>query len=48
MTPSGKVTAEYLVPTHNNSQPYGITTGPDHNVWFTEQNASKIGRVNLV
>jgi streptogramin lyase len=26
-------------------QPAGITTGPDANVWFTEENGDKIGRI---
>ena len=34
ITPSGTVT-EFPVPTANGS-PYGITTGPDGNLWFTE------------
>jgi streptogramin lyase len=28
-----------------NSEPFGITSGPDGNVWFTEENSSKIGRI---
>ena len=28
------------------SQPFGITTGPDGNVWFTENHASQIGRTS--
>jgi streptogramin lyase len=28
-----------------NSQPACITTGPDGNLWFTERNASQIGRI---
>jgi RHS repeat-associated protein len=35
---------EYAVPT-TNSQPYGITLGPDNNIWFTEQFGVKIGKV---
>jgi streptogramin lyase len=27
------------------SQPYGIVTGPDGNVWFTEASASNIGKI---
>ena len=27
-----------------NSAPWGITSGPDGNIWFTEARASKIGR----
>jgi serine/threonine protein kinase len=29
-----------------NSQPQGITAGPDGNLWFTEFNAVKIGRIS--
>jgi virginiamycin B lyase len=35
---------EFSVPTPA-SGPYGITAGPDGNVWFTEAFASKIGRI---
>ena len=28
-----------------NSNPYGITTGPDGALWFTEENGNKIGRI---
>jgi virginiamycin B lyase len=34
----------YATPTPN-SGPHGIVEGPDGNLWFTEQSASKIGRV---
>ena len=34
---------EFPIPT-THSWPDGITTGPDHNLWFTEYNTSKIGR----
>ena len=27
------------------SQPRGITAGPDGNVWFTEENGNRIGRI---
>ena len=37
-------TTYYPVPT-NNAQVAGITTGPDGNLWFTEYNAGKVGRV---
>src|ERR1700694_5282004 len=30
-----------------NSAPTDITLGPDGNLWFTEEFASKIGRINL-
>ena len=36
--------AEFPIPTAN-SYPYGITAGPDGNIWFSEFNASKIGRI---
>src|SRR5258706_11292943 len=35
---------EFPVPT-SSSQPAGITAGPDGNLWFTESNANKIGRI---
>jgi streptogramin lyase len=35
---------EFPVPTPG-SQPRGIATGPDGNLWFTEQIAGKIGRI---
>jgi YD repeat-containing protein len=35
---------EYTVPT-SNSQPLNITSGPDSNLWFTENNTNKIGKV---
>ncbi|HVS45179.1 MAG TPA: hypothetical protein VMS32_00755, partial [Verrucomicrobiae bacterium] len=37
--------AEYTIPTGNSSGPYGITTGPDGALWFTESLDGKIGRV---
>ena len=30
-----------------NSNPYGITRGPDNALWFTEINSNKIGRITL-
>jgi streptogramin lyase len=36
--------AEFPIPTEN-SQPSGITIGPDGNIWFTEAGANKIGRM---
>jgi len=35
---------EFLIPTAS-SGPEGITAGPDGNLWFTEYNTSKIGRI---
>src|SRR5205809_905306 len=42
---SGQVTiTDYPTPT-GGSAPYGITAGPDGNVWFTEGFGNKIGRI---
>ena len=38
---------EFTIPTAG-SGPVGITTGPDGNLWFTEQLASKIGRITPI
>ncbi|MHB8647514.1 MAG: virginiamycin B lyase family protein [Thermomicrobiales bacterium] len=38
---------EFTIPTAN-SLPHNITLGPDGNLWFTEQNADRIGRITLV
>ena len=38
---SGTIT-EFPVPT-SDSSPYGITAGPDGNLWFTEAGGNKIG-----
>lgn len=35
---------EYSIPTPF-SEPYGITAGPDGNLWFTEYGTSKIGKI---
>ena len=35
---------EFHIPTAN-SAPLGITTGPDGNLWFTEYQASQLGRI---
>jgi virginiamycin B lyase len=37
--------SEYPVPT-TNSDPTGITAGPDKNVWFSELSSNKIGRIS--
>ena len=41
---SGKI-IEFPVPTAN-SGPFGITAGPDGNLWFTELVGNKIGRIS--
>jgi virginiamycin B lyase len=43
ITVGGAIT-EYPVPTQN-SNPDGITAGPDGALWFTEFGADKIGRI---
>jgi virginiamycin B lyase len=35
---------EFPIPTAN-SYPFGITAGPDGNLWFTENFGNKIGRI---
>jgi virginiamycin B lyase len=40
---SGKI-SEFAVPTANSSPDF-ITAGPDGNLWFTEFNTNKIGRI---
>jgi streptogramin lyase len=40
------VITEYPIPTAN-SNPQGIATGPDGNLWFTEFTGNKIGRITL-
>jgi streptogramin lyase len=42
-SPAGSIT-KFPLPTAN-SGPYGITGGPDGNLWFTENGSSKIGRI---
>lgn len=43
-TTAGTIT-QHVVPTIE-AEPFGITLGPDGNLWFTESNASKIGRLS--
>src|SRR5258708_34521423 len=43
ITPAGGVT-EFPIPTAD-SQPLGITAGPDGNPWFTEASGKQIGRL---
>jgi virginiamycin B lyase len=42
---TGSQFVEFSIPTAA-SAPYGITEGPDGNVWFTETAAAKIGTIN--
>src|ERR1043165_4901438 len=37
---------EYAIPTPQ-SVPFGITQGPDGNMWFTEMAGNKIGQLNV-
>jgi virginiamycin B lyase len=39
----GRIT-QFAIPT-NSSEPWGIALGPDKNLWFTESNTNKIGRI---
>ena len=43
-SPAGSIT-EFPVPTAN-SHPIGIAAGPDGNLWFTEFDVNKIGRIS--
>src|SRR5438034_291496 len=43
ITPGGIVT-QYVTPTANTTT-WGITAGPDGNIWFTENEANKIGKL---
>jgi len=45
ITTSGSIT-EYAIPTID-SQPFGITAGPDSAMWFAEVNGNNIGRIAL-
>jgi len=42
-SPAGSIT-EFPVPTAD-SGPWAITAGPDGNLWFTEYDGNKIGRI---
>ena len=44
ITPAGTIT-EYPLP-KGRSGPSGITAGPDGNMWFTEMNGERIGRIS--
>ena len=39
------VITEYPIPT-DGSSPYGITTGPDGNLWFTEAQGNKVASIS--
>jgi len=48
ITPSGTITEFPLPASHSAFDAQygaGITTGPDGNLWFTENGANKIGRL---
>jgi len=45
ISPTGTLT-EFPIPTVN-SEPFGITAGPDGNLWFTESFHSNIGRMTV-
>src|SRR5262245_21394058 len=36
---------EYIDVPHQNASPYGITVGPSGDVWFTEREQDRIGRI---
>src|ERR1051326_1626975 len=44
LCPAQIAITEYPVTT-SGSLPYGITAGPDGNIWFTENGANKIGKI---
>ena len=46
INPTTHAVTEFPVPTAGSS-PFGITTGPDGNLWFTENSANQIGRLTL-
>ena len=45
INPTTHAITEFAIPTAN-SDPSGITAGPDGNLWFTEADAGKIGEIN--
>jgi virginiamycin B lyase len=45
ITVTGEIT-EFPVPT-TMSSPYGIASGPDGNVWFTEFSKNRISRIEI-
>jgi streptogramin lyase len=42
ITPAGSVS---VFPITMNGDPHAIAQGPDHNIWFTEPNGKRIGRI---
>lgn len=44
ITPQGKIKL-FRIPTFN-ADPAGLTAGPDHSLWFSENQGQKIGRVS--
>lgn len=42
VSPAGQI-AEYALP--SGSHPFGVTAGPDGNVWFTDNGTGKIGKI---
>jgi hypothetical protein len=42
---SSNTITEYSIPTANSHPYYGITSGTDGNLWFTEINGNQIGRI---
>ena len=51
MTPSGEI-AEYSIPQidaySGPGLPWGITVGPDRNLWFTESTSGRVGSVSTL
>lgn len=44
LQPAGRIT-EFALPT-SASEPFGITAGPDGNLWFTEEVSNRIGHIS--
>jgi len=45
INPTTHAVTEFTVPTQG-GEPFGITAGPDGNIWFTEERGDKIGMIN--
>ena len=39
-------TTEFIVPPGADATPFGITKGPDGNVWFTEQTRGAVAKIS--